>query len=145
VYHTPATKGDHAFVGDHLQHTRKRLLLIEDSPETLLVFRTLLQEDFDFMACSSCPEALMQIERLAPDLLLMDIAMAEMNGMDCLKRLRDIPKFENIPAIAVTALAYPEDKRGCLEAGFQAVVVKPVLDFDEFRRLIDATLQSSSK
>jgi CheY-like chemotaxis protein len=144
VYHTPATKGYDAFVGDHLL-ARKRLLLIEDSPETLLVFRTLLQEDFDFTACSSCPEVLSQIETLSPDLLLMDIAMAEVNGMDCLKRLRAIPKFENIPAIAVTALAYPQDKRDCLEAGFQAVVVKPVLNFEEFRRLIDSTLQSSSK
>ena len=105
----------------------------------------MLEEDFDFMACNSCPDALNQIERLAPDLLLMDIAMAEINGMDCLKRIRAIPEFENVPAIAVTALAYPENKRECLEAGFQAVVVKPVLNFEEFRRLIDVTLQSSSK
>ena len=109
------------------------------------MFRTLLEEDFDFMACNSCPDALSQIERLAPDLLLMDIAMAEINGMDCLKRIRAIPEFKNVPAIAVTALAYPENKRECLEAGFQAVVVKPVLNFEEFRRLIDSTLQSSSK
>jgi len=103
-----------------------------------------LEEEFDFMACNSCADALSQIEKLAPDLLLMDIAMAEMNGMDCLKRIRTIPEFKNVPAIAVTALAYPEDKRNCLEAGFQAVVVKPVLNLDEFLQLIHVTLQSSS-
>jgi CheY-like chemotaxis protein len=108
------------------------------------VFRTLLEEEFDFMACNSCADALSQIQMLAPDLLLMDIAMAEMNGMDCLKRIRTIPEFKNVPAIAVTALAYPEDKRNCLEAGFQAVVVKPVLNHDEFLQLIYVTLQSSS-
>ena len=128
-----------------MQNARKRLLLIEDSPDNLLFFRTLLEEDFDFMACSSCQEALNDIGRLAPDLLLMDIAMADINGIDCLKRLRATSEFRNIPAIAVTALAYPEDKRDCLEAGFQAIVVKPILDLDQFRRLIDATLQSSSK
>ena len=105
----------------------------------------MLEEDFDFMASNSCSDALSQIEGFVPDLVLMDIAMAEMNGMDCLKRIRAIPEFKNVPAIAVTALAYPEDKRGCLEAGFQAVVVKPVLDFEEFRRLIDSTLQSASQ
>ena len=105
----------------------------------------MLEEDFDFMASSSCSDALSQIEGFVPDLVLMDIAMAEMNGMDCLKRIRAIPEFKNVPAIAVTALAYPEDKRCCLEAGFQAVVVKPVLDFKEFRRLIDGTLQSASQ
>jgi CheY-like chemotaxis protein len=73
----------------------------------------------------------------------MDIAMAEMNGIECLKRIRSLPEFKDIPAIAVTALAYPEDKRECLEAGFQAVVVKPVLDIDAFRRLIETTIRSS--
>jgi CheY-like chemotaxis protein len=102
-----------------------------------------LEHDFDLTACISCSEALNQIQSLAPDLLLMDIAMAEMNGIECLKRIRSLPEFKDTPAIAVTALAYPEDKRECLEAGFQAVVVKPVLDLDAFRRLIEATIRSS--
>jgi len=127
-----------------VQQARKRLLLIEDSPDNLLFFRTLLEEDFDFKACTSCQEALNNIGSLSPDLLLIDIAMPEIDGIDCLKRLRAMPEFKNIPAIAVTALAYPEDKRDCLEAGFQGIVVKPILDLDQFRRLIAATLQSSS-
>jgi two-component system cell cycle response regulator DivK len=129
--------------GDSLQDGRKRLLLIEDSLENLVLFRTILEYDFDLTACISCSEALNQIQSHAPDLLLMDIAMAEMNGIECLKRIRSLPEFKDIPAIAVTALAYPEDRRECLEAGFQAVVVKPVLDIDAFRRLIETTIRSS--
>jgi CheY-like chemotaxis protein len=138
VYHTRLRLPD--FEETLLQQGRKRLLLIEDSADNLFLFRVLLEQDFDLTACASCSEALDRIRSITPDLLLMDIAMPEINGMECLKRIRSLPEFNNIPAIAVTALAYPENRRECLEAGFQQVVVKPVLDYEEFRRIIDAAL-----
>lgn len=61
-----------------------------------------------------------------PDLLLVDVRMSPMNGLDFLRQVRFLDGFFRIPAIAITALAYEAEKQACLEAGFRGVVTKPI-------------------
>src|SRR5215471_7988499 len=119
---------------------RTRLLLIEDSPDNLDILRLLLQDDFQIHAFTSPAEALEQIEQISPELLLLDIAMPGIDGIECLQRIRSMPRFSGTPAIAVTAFAYPEERRKFLAAGFQAVVVKPIIDQEELLKTIEEAL-----
>ena len=71
-------------------------------------------------------EALDQAEKLSPILILMDIQMPEMDGVQAMRRLRAIPRFATTPIIALTALAMPGDRERCLEAGANEYMSKPV-------------------
>ncbi len=61
-----------------------------------------------------------------PDLILMDIQMPRMDGFETTQKLRMDPEFKDTPIIALTALAMPNDRQRCLEAGMDEYISKPV-------------------
>lgn len=117
-----------------------RLLLVEDNRDNLDVLAFLLSEKYEVAACSSAAEAVRVVASTAMDVLVLDIAMAPTDGLECLKMIRDIPPHAATPAIALTAFAGEADRDNFLEAGFQAVVTKPILDQDRLESLIDSLL-----
>ncbi len=70
-------------------------------------------------------EAIEQACEQRPDLILMDIQMPGINGLEAIKRLRTMPEFVSVPIIALTALAMPGDLEPCLEAGATEYLTKP--------------------
>jgi CheY-like chemotaxis protein len=62
----------------------------------------------------------------APALILMDVQMPEMNGLEAIRRLRADPQFADVPIIALTAMAMTGDRERCLAAGATAYISKPV-------------------
>jgi two-component system sensor histidine kinase BarA len=117
-----------------------RLLLVDDNRDNLDVLAFLLSEKYEVAACSSAAEAVRIVESTAMDVLVLDIGMAPMDGLECLKVIRAMPHHAATPAIALTAFARQTDRDDFLEAGFQAVVTKPIMDQQRLEALIDSLL-----
>src|SRR5262249_54725329 len=86
-------------------------------------------------------EALAALEADKPDLVMLDIGMTPVDGMQCLKAIRAVPGYASVPAIALTAYARDVDRRVFLATGFQAVITKPLLDHRELFGVISASLR----
>jgi CheY-like chemotaxis protein len=119
-----------------MQEAARKRLLIVDAVDNLDVLEVLLADQYDVTTCTSSAEAVETAKRIKPDLLLLDIAMSAMDGVECLQRIRAVPELGNVPAIAVTALAHNSSRNRCLESGFQEFVSKPILDFKDLNRRI---------
>jgi CheY-like chemotaxis protein len=118
-----------------------RLLVVEDDADNLALLTTILREKFIVLAHGSATEAVMDVLGFKPNLLVLDVGMRPVNGMECLATIRSLPGYSGIPAIALTGFAREADKQTFLKAGFQAVVTKPILDHREFQTLIETLVQ----
>jgi signal transduction histidine kinase/CheY-like chemotaxis protein len=121
-----------------------RVMVVDDDGDTcdLLSF-ALKRLGVEVRAEKSVEEALTVLRDWQPDVLLTDINMPETDGYSFLAKLRSEPSLNNpeIPAIAVTALARPEDTQKALSAGFKFHIAKPI-DFDELSELISKLVKS---
>jgi PAS domain S-box-containing protein len=109
--------------------SRMKILVVDDEPDARDLARRILEEAHaSIRTAASCAEALQLIQQDKPDLLLSDIGMPIEDGYSLLTKLRALPPSDggNIPAIALTAFARPEDRQRALAVGFQAHVSKPI-------------------
>ena len=105
----------------------KRAMVVEDDSLSIrLISDFLKQAGFEVMEATNGEEALESLARELPDVILLDIQMPGMSGLDVAQRLRADDVTSGIPLIAVTALAMEEDERQCMEAGFDAYFKKPL-------------------
>jgi len=103
-----------------------RILLAEDQEDNIATMVPYLQaQGFEILLARNGLEAIAQAEQ-HPDLILMDIQMPEMDGLEAIRRIRLNPNFSRVPIIALTALAMPGDRERCLEAGANEYLTKPV-------------------
>ena len=120
-----------------------RLLVVEDNPDIREMLTMLLGEKYRVSSCGSAAEALAVLEASKPDVLVLDIRMTPVDGVQCLEAIRAIPRYSSTPAIALTACARQAEMQAFLAAGFQAVVTKPILDPRDLETSIDMLLTSS--
>jgi CheY-like chemotaxis protein len=118
--------------------TPARLVLVEDHQDSLEALSVILGEKYEVFGYASPTEALKAVEAVKPDVLVLDIGMGPIDGVECLKRIRAI-RGADAPAVAFTGFARDRERQAFLAAGFQAVVVKPV-DPGELVGVIDALL-----
>ena len=83
-------------------------------------------EAFDVRLAGSGAKGLAQMQAACPSVVLTDIQMAGIDGLEVIRRIRAEPAWGNVPIVAVTALAMPGDQDRCLEAGANAYLPKPV-------------------
>ncbi|WP_222536930.1 PAS domain-containing hybrid sensor histidine kinase/response regulator [Pedobacter polysacchareus] len=103
----------------------KVILVTDDNEINRLLASTILQAyGAEVLEAINGTEAIEQVMKFAPDLILMDIQMPVMDGMEAIKEIR-IKQPQHIPAIALTALALKGDHQKCLEAGFNDYLSKP--------------------
>ncbi|NTW00373.1 MAG: response regulator, partial [Oscillochloris sp.] len=104
-----------------------RILLAEDNEMNILAISDYLQsKGHQMVIARNGREAIDQFSETQPDLILMDIQMPEMDGLEAIRRLRALPECATTPIIALTALAMPGDRERCLDAGASAYMMKPI-------------------
>jgi signal transduction histidine kinase len=107
--------------------TGLRLLVVDDEADARELVARLLRDAGAEVETADCAAAALEaLPRFRPDLLVSDIGMPEQNGYQLLETLRAMPDSADLPAIALTAFARPEDRGRALNAGFQMHVAKPV-------------------
>ena len=107
--------------------TGLRVLLAEDNEANILAIGGYLEDKgYTLAIAHNGREALDMIRDEQPHLILMDIQMPEMDGLEATRRLRAQPEYATIPIIALTALAMPGDRERCLAAGANEYLTKPV-------------------
>ena len=103
------------------------ILYIEDNPANLKLMKELISQlpDLNMLAAHNAEIGLEIAREKQPDLVLMDINLPGMNGIEALKNMQCHDRTMNIPVIALTAEARPEDKENGMAAGFKDYIVKP--------------------
>ncbi len=110
----------------------KTILIIEDDPRNLTLFRDLLQiSGYKTIEASDGKQGIELAKAKKPDLILMDIQMPGMDGLEATRILKADATTSNIPVIALTAYAMKGDKERILEAGCDGYLAKPI-NTDEF-------------
>lgn len=122
--------------------TRTRLVLVEDDPDNLDVFSLILAEKYALFGYASVAEALDAIDAVKPDVVVLDIGMQPVDGVQCLEMIRAMPGYRDVPAVALTGFARDAERQSFLDRGFQAVVPKPIFDPDELIAVIDSLRKS---
>jgi diguanylate cyclase (GGDEF)-like protein len=103
------------------------VLVIDDEPDNFDVLETLLHDqNYQMHYCSNGLDALLSLDNIKPDIILLDVMMAGIDGIEFCYRIREIPKWEALPIIMVTALSSKEDLAKCLTAGANDFITKPV-------------------
>ncbi|HSK65516.1 MAG TPA: ATP-binding protein, partial [Anaerolineales bacterium] len=106
---------------------RLTILVIEDTREVVMMLVDYLEmAGYNILTAQDGIEGLEQAKLTKPDLILMDIQMPRMDGFETTQKLRSDPEFKDIPIIALTALAMPNDRQRCLDAGMDEYMSKPV-------------------
>lgn len=133
---------DHVFEADN--SSKSRLLLVEDNPISRKVEQKLLQEaGYNVDSVDSAAKAIELVSKNLYDLILMDIELKDMNGLDATKAIRELPDgLNNIPIIAVTAHSSMKDREKCLVAGMNDYISKPI-NITFLKMTIDQCIKSA--
>jgi CheY-like chemotaxis protein len=120
---------------------RRLVLYVEDNPANVTFMKDLVST-YEHIELFAVPTAEMGVELARvrhPEVIIMDINLPGMSGIDALRALRTYPETKDIPVIALTAAASERDKQRGMQAGFYRYLTKPV-NVDEFATAVEALL-----
>ncbi len=104
-----------------------KVLLVEDNELNRdMLSRRLARQGFDVVCAVDGPEGINMAARSGPDVILMDIALGEMDGWEAIRIIKDVPETAEIPIIVLTAHALATDRRKSEELGCAGFETKPV-------------------
>lgn len=133
--HSPAAHVPSGYPGP-----RRKILIVDDKPINRKVLTELLQPlGFDLSEATSGREALEMTGVLHPDLIIMDLLMPDVSGIDATHIIRRTPEIQDIPIIAVSASVFDQDQQQSLLVGCNAFLPKPVMA-DQLYSLLERIL-----
>lgn len=113
-----------------------KALIVDDLPENRLITRILLKSSFECTEAENGEQAVEYFSISKPDLILMDISMPVMNGVEALKKIREMnEKAINVPIIAVTTGGPLGNRDELLDEGFDEFIQKPVARQELFEKI----------
>ena len=122
---------------------RARVLLVEDTEDNRFMMRRLLEmSGYRVAEAINGAEAVRTAEYERPEIILMDLSLPIIDGLAATRRIRQLPAFESIPIIAVSAHDTADFHAEALAAGCDAYVTKPI-DYSELEDLITLLLAKS--
>ena len=103
------------------------ILVVEDNERNLKLLRDVLEyAGYDVRVARTGEDGVTLAVKEPPDLVLMDLQLPGIDGMEALRQLRASPRTADVPVVAVTAQAMKQDRERALEAGFDGYVEKPI-------------------
>ena len=103
-----------------------KILLVDDEPDFVETVEFFLRgSGYEVFVAKNGKEALEQAEREKPDVVLMDVMMPEMDGLEACRHLKTDPSLKSVPIIMLTAKGQVQDVKDALAAGAHSYVVKP--------------------
>ena len=106
---------------------KQRILIVDDVPENIEILHNALQDEYRISAVTNGTEALeMVASTKAPDLILLDVMMPEMDGYEVCRRLKADKKAQNIPVLFITSLETADSETKGLELGAADYITKPI-------------------
>jgi len=124
------------------------ILLIEDNADNRDLIHAFLDGEYEVHSVEDGYQALSLLEdqqRTAPDLVLCDIALPGLDGVEVMQRVRAMPRLTALPMVAVTSHAMAGDRERFLEAGFDAYLSKPIHDPEDLYSAIAAGMAAALK
>jgi CheY-like chemotaxis protein len=107
------------------------VLLVDDNEDCRIIYgSTLRHAGYEVRMANDGLQCLEHAAREVPDLILLDIGMPRMDGMEALERLKQDPRTTNVPVVAVSARVNKDQHAGVLNAGFTEVLLKPITPAD---------------
>lgn len=120
------------------QRTNPKLLLVDDSFTTRALERSVLEvAGFDVVAVADGQEALSALEFEPFDIVVTDVSMPEMSGLELCNHIRGNERLRRLPVVLVTSLGSEEDRRAGLAVGADAYIVKSEFDHEDFVRTVN--------
>jgi len=118
-------------------------MLVEDNRDNRVLVRALLSELYILHEYETGFAAMEALKTSVPDLILLDISLPGMDGIEVLTRLRQDERLRNKPIIALTAHAVSGDRERFLEVGFNDYVAKPIVNEEAFLQSIKRWLSKN--
>ncbi len=106
----------------------KKIAVVEDNPDNRLLVQVMLESLYEVAEYENGFDALAGLQKSRPDLVLLDVSLPEMDGVEVLRRIRADEKLRSLPVVALTANAMTGDREKYLAAGFDDYVAKPIVD-----------------
>lgn len=115
-------------MSENKENVLKRIMYVDDDPDLQQIVRLGLEigGGYNIKTCDSGEQALAEIEDFAPDLIILDVVMPDMNGPQTLEALRKVPAAIDIPAIFLTSKISPSQLSLYKKLGAIGVIKKPL-------------------
>ena len=105
----------------------KTILIVEDNEKNMKLVRDILRHNgHETIEAPTGGEGVRLASERKPDLILMDIQLPDIDGIEALARIRNDPSLDAMPVIAVSASVMPDDQQKIVTSGFDAFVIKPI-------------------
>ncbi len=115
------------------------VLVVEDNPDNMTTVKALLKDNHIVIEAVNAHEGIEKTKKYLPDLILMDIALPDLNGIEAFRKIRRMPQSQHIPVIALTASVMQNDRETILSHGFDAFIGKPIIE-SEFSIVLNEVL-----
>jgi CheY-like chemotaxis protein len=104
----------------------RNVLLVDDDPLILEILRTILDlEEFEVTTASDGRAAIAAVDHARPDVVVCDVTMPDVDGLEVCRQLKSAPQTADVPVILLTARDRPEDRQAGQDAGCDAYLTKP--------------------